>query len=105
GAGSLRGVVTDASGAVVPSALVTVRNDVTGETQTATTSAQGIYSFQNVRAGNSMITVTSPGFRTFQLSNVYLGNLRSNQINARLDVASASETVEVTANTPRLNTE
>lgn len=105
GSGSLRGIVTDPSGAVVPGAIVTVRNDTSGETQTATSNAQGIYTFNNVRAGNSMITVTSPGFRTFQLSNVYLGNLRSNQINARLDVAAAAETVEVTAAAPTLNTE
>lgn len=105
GSGSLRGIVTDPSGAVVPGAIVTVRNDTSGETQTATSNAQGIYSFNNVRAGNSMITVTSPGFRPFQLSNVYLGNLRSNQINARLDVGAVAETVEVTAAAPTLNTE
>ena len=105
GSGSLRGVVTDPSGAVIPGAVVSVRNDATGQSETATTNAQGVYAFTNVRAGNSMITVTSPGFRSFQLSNVYLGNLRSNQINARLDVASAAETVEVTAESPRLNTE
>jgi len=105
GSGSLRGVVTDASGAVVSGAVVTVRNDVTGETQTATSNSQGIYTFNNVRSGNSMVTVTAPGFKTFQFSNVYLGNLRSNQINARLDVASAAETVEVSASPVTLNTE
>jgi len=105
GSGSLRGIVTDPSGAVVPGVVVTVRNDSTGETQTSTTNAQGIYTFNNVRAGNSMITVTSPGFKTFQLSNVYLGNQRSNQINARLDLASVAETVEVSAAAPTLSTE
>jgi hypothetical protein len=105
GSGSLRGIVTDPTGAVIPGAVVTVRNDATGESQTATSNAQGIYTFNNVRAGNSMITVTSPGFQTFQLSNVYLGNLRSNQINAKLNVPSVAETVEVTAESPKLNSE
>ena len=105
GSGSLRGIVTDPSGAVIPGAVVSVRNDATGESQSVTSNAQGIYTFNNVRSGNSMITVTSPGFQTFQLSNVYLGNLRSNQINARLNVGAVAETVTVSATPAALNSE
>jgi hypothetical protein len=105
GSGSLRGVVTDPTGAVIPGAIVTVRNENTGEIQTATTNAQGIYNLVHVRAGNSMVQVSSAGFQRFQLSNVYLGNLRTNEINARLNVASTSETVEVTGSAPSLQTE
>lgn len=105
GSGSLRGLVTDSSGAVVAGANVIVRNESTGESQSAVTSAQGIYSFKSVRAGNSMLSVDSPGFQRFQMSNIYLGNLRTNEINARLNVGTTSEMVEVTAATPTVNTE
>ena len=105
GTGSLRGVVTDPSGAVIPGAIVTVRNENTGEIQTASTNAQGIYNLAHVRAGNSMIEVNSAGFQRFQLSNVYLGNLRTNEINARLNIASASEAIVVNASPAALNTE
>jgi hypothetical protein len=105
GVGNLRGLVTDPSGAIIPGATVTVRNDTTGETQTATTNSQGIYNFSNVRAGNSMVSVSSPGFQRFQFSNVFLGNQRTNEINARLNAAAANETVEVTGEASALNTQ
>ena len=105
GTGALHGVITDPSGAVVPGARVTVRNEVTGESQNTVANAQGIYRFNNVRAGNSMLSVESPGFQHFQLSNFYLGNLRTNEINAKLDVGSTSETVEVRAAPVTVNTQ
>ena len=105
GSGSLRGVVTDPSGAVVQRAVVSVRNDSTGEIQSAVTDAQGIYKLSNVRAGNSMISVDAPGFQRFQLSNIYLGNARTNEINAKLNVGTVAETVEVTASPTTVNTQ
>lgn len=105
GSGSLHGLVTDPSGAVVAGATVVVRNEATGESQSTLTNGQGIYSFNNVRPGNSMLSVQSPGFRNFQLSNFYLGNLRSNQINAKLEIGAAAETIEVQAAPATVNTE
>ncbi|HEV7220864.1 MAG TPA: carboxypeptidase regulatory-like domain-containing protein [Terriglobales bacterium] len=94
---SLRGTVTDQSGAVVPGARVTVRNDETGASQTTTTDARGIYQFYNVPTGNSALFVDSPGFRRFDLTNFYIGVGRSNEIDATLQVGTANESVEVQA--------
>lgn len=104
GTGALHGMITDPLGAIVPGATVTVRNEATGESQSTLSDNQGIYSFANVRSGNSMLSVQKQGFQHFQLSNFYLGNLRTNQINARLDVGATSETVEVTASAPTIQT-
>ena len=104
GSGGLRGTVKDPSGSLVSGAQVTVRNEETGASQTTTTDANGNYRFYNVPAGNSALSVSKPGFRSFNLSNIYLGVGSVNEVHARLDVASVSETVEVSAEAVQLNT-
>jgi hypothetical protein len=97
GTGGLQGMVTDPSGAGVGGAQVTVRNEETGASQTTTTDARGMYQFYNVPAGNSALFVVARGFKRFDLTNFYLGIGRMNEIHARLEVGSATETVTVTA--------
>jgi hypothetical protein len=104
GATSLRGTVTDMTGAVVPGARVSVRNDQNGATQTTTSDARGIYQFYNVPVGNSALFVDSPGFKRFDLSNFFIGNGRSNEIDARLEVGSVEETATVQASADAVNT-
>lgn len=53
GTGGLQGVVKDTVGGVVPGATVTVRNEDSGQSQTTTTDARGIYRFHNLAPGNS----------------------------------------------------
>src|ERR1700685_1038390 len=57
------------------------------------------------KAGNSALFANAPGFQRFNLTNVYLGIGRTNQIDATLNVGSASETVEVAAAPAMLQTE
>ena len=101
----LQGFVRDSSGAVIPNARVTVRNEETGSSQNTTTNAQGMYRFDNIQAGNSALFVDAPGFRRFQLTSFYLGTDRMNEIDARLEVGSTSETVTVSASTPTVETQ
>jgi hypothetical protein len=96
-AAGLRGTIADMSGAVVPGAQVTIRNMETGDSRTTTTDASGLYAFQNVPAGNSALSVDKPGFKKFDLANLYLGSERMNEINGKLEVGTASETVTVQA--------
>jgi hypothetical protein len=100
----LQGVVKDPSGAVMSGAQVTIRNEETGSSQTATTDANGTYRFYNIQAGSSALFVNAPGFKRFNLTNVYLGIGRMNEINATLEIG-ASASVEVTAQSVMLNTE
>ena len=104
GATGLQGLVTDPAGAVIAGAKVTVRNEVSGETQSAVTDAQGVYRFYSVPSGNVAVFIESQGFKRFELSNIYLGAGRMNEINGRLEVGGTSETVEVRAAAPLVAT-
>jgi hypothetical protein len=101
---SLEGVVKDPSGATVSGAHVTVRNEETGVSQVSATDARGHYRFNDLQAGNSALFVNAPGFQRFNLSNVYLGVGRTNEIDATLNLGSGNETVEVQGSAPTINT-
>jgi hypothetical protein len=101
----LQGFVRDSTGASIANARVTVRNEETGASRSTTTNAQGLYRFDDIQGGNSALFVDSPGFRRFQLTSFYLGVDRMNEIDARLEIGSSSESVMVTAPPPEVNTE
>jgi hypothetical protein len=100
----LSGIVKDPSGSPVQSARVTVRNEETGVSQVATTDRQGRYTFNDLQPGNSALLVSAPGFQQFNLTNIYLGIGRTNEIDATLNVGTANETVEVTAQATSVET-
>lgn len=99
---SLYGFVKDPSGATVSGARVTVRNEETGAAQVTTTNAQGRYSFNDIQAGNSALFVSATGFQAFNLTNIYLGIGRNNEIDATLNVGAATETVQVQGAAPTI---
>jgi hypothetical protein len=105
GSTGLSGIVKDPSGAIVSGAHVTVRNEETGVSQVATTDRQGRYSFTDIQPGNSALFVNAPGFQRFNLTSVYIGVGRTNQIDATLNIGTAAETVEVQGQAPMLQTE
>ena len=105
GGTGLSGLVKDPSGAGVSGAHVTVRNEETGIAQVATTDRQGRYSFTDIQPGNSALFVNAPGFQRFNLSNIYIGIGRTNQIDATLNLGAASETVEVQGQAQTVQTE
>jgi hypothetical protein len=104
GATSLHGTVRDLSGAVIAGAQVTVRNEGTGASQATTTDARGVYQFYNVSPGNAALFVNMPGFKRFELTNFFIGVSRENEIDARLEVGTASEAVEVQASPVSIQT-
>ena len=101
---SLYGSVKDPSGAAVAGARVTVRNEETGGSQVTTTDTQGRYRFNDIQAGNSAVFVNATGFQRFNLANIYLGIGRNNEIDATLNLGTATETVEVRAEPARVET-
>ena len=104
GSTGLSGLVKDPSGAGVSGAHVTVRNEETGVAQEATTDRQGRYRFSGIQPGNSALFVNAPGFQRFNLSNVYIGVGRTNQIDATLNIGVANESVDVIGATPTIET-
>ncbi len=61
--GTVRGAVVDPTGAVIRSAAVTIRNSITGHSESCATDAQGAFVFRNVPPNPYHLEVTAPGFK------------------------------------------
>ena len=102
--GQITGTVTDPSGAAIPNAQVSVRSVGTSAVRSVTTSADGAYNVTNLLPGEYTISVSVVGFtKTERRVNLSVG-ARIGQ-DFKLDVATASSTVEVSANVAVVNTE
>ena len=101
---TLTGVVTDSSGAVVPGATVIVRNVDTGEETRGTTTGQGAYTIPFLRPGNYHVTVEASGFKRYSREHITLQVAQTTQINVAMEVGALTETVQVTAEAPLLDT-
>jgi len=94
-AATVTGVVTDASGAVVPNATVTLANSVSGFTRTVPTDSTGSYTITNIPFNTYRLTITANTLATFT-QTVDLQSFVPVTANAALQVAGTSTTVEVT---------
>ena len=103
--GSVVGTTSDATGAVVPNATVTIADIKTNEKQTTTTSSSGDYRFVNLVPGTYSIDVEATGFKRFVRTPVSVQVDTATRINPAMELGAVTETVEVTAATPILQTE
>src|SRR5690242_1207042 len=101
---SLRGTVTDASGAAVAAAKVTLSSPDRGIERTATTGAVGGYEFLQLLPGTYQLTVEMAGFRKFEQKGIQLLINTPSTVNVALAVGATSETVEVTGEAAQVNT-
>jgi hypothetical protein len=102
---SIRGLVIDPSGAVIPAAQVTLVNTGTG-VQTATrTNPAGEYLFEFLPPGTYKIETKSPGFKTFTREGVSLELARQLRIDVPLEPGQVTETINVAAQAPLVDTE
>ena len=101
---SLRGTISDPSGAVIPSAQVHLINAETGVERVASTTAAGGYEFLLVHPGKYQLTAETPGFRKYVRENIELLVNTPATVNVTLEVGHPTETVSVTAEAPVLNT-
>ncbi len=102
--GSITGTVTDTTGAAVPNASVTLLNTDVGLKLTSKSDSRGSYTFSPVRIGQYSITVTAPGFEKTTQQNVTVNVSQNLTIPIQLKLGAATETVEVTAAPPLLQT-
>src|SRR5260370_16355827 len=65
--GTITGLVTDQSNAIVPEAVVTIKDTATSEERSANTNSAGRYAFVNLPPGTYDITVTNPGFHRLSI--------------------------------------
>lgn len=102
--GALRGEVKDATGAKVKDATVTLTSLGTKIARTATTNDAGIYQFSAIDPGDYKVTVSSLGFKTYEVGKATVELAGTATIDATLQVGGSGETVEVTAAEPLLDT-
>ena len=104
GTGSIQGTVTDATGAVVASAKITITDKAKGQAIKTTSNSTGSYSTGALLPGNYSVKVEASGFKTAELSvEVQVGNVASGNIT--LEIGKASEVVEVSASSVQINSE
>jgi hypothetical protein len=104
GRGSISGIISDPSGAVVPGATVTALNHATGITQSTVTTHSGLYSFVSLNPGAYEIKATHKGFESVAEDNVTVNVDQVSTVNIALRVGSVNDTVTVTASTDLLDT-
>ncbi len=102
--GNIQGVISDPSGAAINGASVTLLNVETGIQVVTTTSDSGNYRFNSLEPGRYTVSATAGGFKTAQ-ENLTLGTAETKGVNIALPLGAASESVNVTAEAPVLDTD
>jgi Carboxypeptidase regulatory-like domain/TonB dependent receptor len=102
--GDITGTVSDASGAVVVGAEVSLTSIAEGTTQTTTTNSSGLYRFSFLKNGDYKMSVAAKGFKSSS-ENVTVGVGQVLSANFKLELGAASEVVEVTGAAPLIQTE
>lgn len=103
--GTITGVVTDTSGASVPGVTVTVLNEGTGVRRAANTSDSGSFSVPLLTQGKYTVTFRAQGYSEVERKGVQLEQAQVYRLDAQLQVATVSSSVEVVAETPALERE
>lgn len=103
--GSISGFVKDPSGATVPKAQVTVKNEDTGTERRASTNESGFYIVTNIPAGLYTITAEAAGFKKYESTRNKLDPSGKLAVDVALVVGAATETIEVAGSAQALQTE
>jgi hypothetical protein len=103
--GSIIGTVTDAQGAAVPGAKVTVTSVTKGSTQEATTNEDGNYTVTHLIPDTYSVRVEAASFKGYDQSNVEVSADSVVKVDAQMQLGAVSETVSVTTEVAQLKTE
>src|SRR5688572_7986223 len=101
----LSGLITDDSGAVVVGARVIARNVATGVVNEAVTNESGNYQFPVLIPGEYEVTAEMSGFKKVVQAGVVLETGLTRAVDLQLTVGALTETVQVTASAPLLESE
>jgi hypothetical protein len=94
--GAILGLVTDSSGAVVPGATVSVRNEETGLTEQQISRGDGAYNFTALKVGNYTVSARLTGFETVERTHLSLSVQQQLKLDLSLKVGGDQNTVTVT---------
>ncbi len=100
----ISGTVTDATGAVIPGAKVTAKNEATGVTHTQTTTGAGLYSFPGLPVGSYSVMVELTGFKTIDKKSNILEVNTPLVVDFALEVGGTNEIINVEGGYERLQT-
>ena len=103
--GGIVGTVTDAQGAGVVGAKVTVTSTTKGTTQETTTNESGIYTVTHLIPDTYSVKVEAPGFKSYDVASVSVSADENPKVDAQMVVGDVTQTVEVTTEVPQLKTE
>ena len=101
----IQGTVHDPAGAAVPGAEVKATQTDTGAVRTTTTGADGGYVLANLPIGPYRMEVTKPGFSTYAQTGIVLQVAVNPTVDFALKIGTASESVQVEANTTQVETQ
>jgi outer membrane receptor protein involved in Fe transport len=101
---SLRGTITDQSGAAVMGATLTLTNTGTGISRTESSNNLGAYLFDQVQVGKYKVTVEKSGFSTFIREGITLELNQFGRLDVALQIGQQTQTVEVTGNVAQVDT-
>ena len=95
--GGLTGIVTDATGAVLPGATVTITSKTTGAARTIVTSSDGLYNAPDLDPGRYTMVVELSGFAKVSMDDVAVSLGKTLKVDAQLKVGDMTEVVQVQA--------
>ncbi len=103
--GSIAGIATDTSNAVMPGVTVSLSGDkLIGGVQTQTTDAAGAYRFDRLPPGSYNVKFELQGFRSIDRTDIAISASFTATVNAKLEVGSVTETITVTGESPTVDT-
>ena len=103
--GTLRGVVLDSQGKVVPDAAITLTSEVTGVSQTTASSSAGVYTIPDLEAGPYKIQVDAKGFASYKRTHIQVSTSQVTDVTVNLEVGAAATTVVVESGANLVQTE
>src|SRR5580704_11794955 len=99
------GQVSDASGAAVPHAAVTVTNKETGLKRSASTDDSGRFNFPQLKPGTYSVKVEAAAFEPQQNDDVYAALGQKQTVDFKLKIAQSKQTIEISSEAPVLTPE
>ena len=102
---TINGTVTDASGAVVPNAAISLTNPATGQVRQSISNAAGAYRFASLGIGTYSLTATASGFQKYTKTDIVVNVAATLEEDIALAVGSQGQTVTVTADALQVQSE
>ena len=101
--GGVRGAVNDPGG-VIPGAEVTLTNENTGVSRSASTNERGEYNFPNLAPGSYTLKASLQGYKTYEQKGLRVGTAQFLTVDVSLEVGQLQETITVTGAAPLVET-